>query len=158
MQDGPDSSNLIQGRGSRTSNSPNDYITCEVSRPISCSVVARNVGGGTFPSFRIFMWLQYTGCGDDAAVVFYTFKIEGSSVAWRHPVKAQWMVGPYGRSIDATRQLWAFSFAKIVRPSPRSALRCPVPGEHIRHREGDQQSQPEQPGNTHNPRQPHRVL
>ena len=89
------------------------------------------LGGGTFPNVPDFMssWsrrnqcgptptetslsanvgrLQYTGCADDAAVVFFTIKGEGHQWPGGTRVKAQWMVGPYSRSIDATGQMWVF--------------------------------------------------
>jgi len=89
------------------------------------------LGGGTLPSVPDFMsrWsrrnqcspsptetslsanvvrLEYTGCARDAAVVFYTIQGEGHQWPGGRPVKAQWALGPYSRSIDATRQMWAF--------------------------------------------------
>jgi polyhydroxybutyrate depolymerase len=89
------------------------------------------LGGGIFPSVPDFIssWSgrnqcgpnptetslsanvvrrQYTGCADNAAVVFYTIKGEGHQWPGGTPVKAQWMVGPYSGGIDATRQMWAF--------------------------------------------------
>ena len=52
--------------------------------------------------------LQYTDCADDAGVVLYT--VNGGGHQWPRGkrVRAEWMVGPYSRSIDATRQMWAF--------------------------------------------------
>jgi len=89
------------------------------------------LGGGTFPNVPDFMssWsrrnrcgphptetplsrnvvrLQYTDCADEAAVVFYTLKGEGHQWPGGTPVKAQWMLGPYSGSLDATREMWAF--------------------------------------------------
>jgi polyhydroxybutyrate depolymerase len=89
------------------------------------------LGGGTFPSVPGFVanWsrrnrcapnpiestvtadvtrLQYTDCADDAGVVLYTIKGEGHQWPGGKRVEAEWMVGPYSRSIDATRQMWAF--------------------------------------------------
>jgi len=89
------------------------------------------LGGGTFPSVPSFManWsrrnqcgpnpiesavaadvtrLQYTDCADNAGVVLYTVKGEGHQWPGGKRVAAEWMVGPYSRSIDATRQMWAF--------------------------------------------------
>jgi polyhydroxybutyrate depolymerase len=89
------------------------------------------LGGGTFPSVPDFMahWsrrnqcgpnpivsavaadvtrLQYTDCADDAGVVLYTIKGEGHQWPGGKRVAAGWMVGRYSRSINATRQMWAF--------------------------------------------------
>jgi len=89
------------------------------------------LGGDTFPSVPGFManWsrrnrcgpnpiesavaadvtrLQYTDCADDADVVLYTVKGEGHQWPGGKRVAAEWLVGPYSRSIDATRQTWAF--------------------------------------------------
>jgi polyhydroxybutyrate depolymerase len=61
----------------------------------------------TSPSANVVR-LEYTGCTDDAAVVFYTIKGEGHQWPGGAQVKAQWLVGPCSHSIDATRQMWAF--------------------------------------------------
>jgi polyhydroxybutyrate depolymerase len=89
------------------------------------------LAGGSFPSVPRFManWsrrnqcganpiesavaadvtrLQYTDCANEADVVLYTIKGEGHQWPGGTPVKAQWMVGPFSRSIDATRLMWAF--------------------------------------------------
>jgi polyhydroxybutyrate depolymerase len=89
------------------------------------------LGGGTFPNVPGFMasWsrrnqcgpnpiesaittdvtrLQYTDCADNAGVVLYTVKGEGHQWPGGKPIVAKWLVGPYSRSIDATRQMWAF--------------------------------------------------
>jgi len=89
------------------------------------------LAGGTFPSVPGFManWsrrnrcgpnpiesavaadvtrLQYTDCADDAGVVLYTIKGEGHQWPGGKRVAAQWMIGRYSHSIDATRQMWAF--------------------------------------------------
>jgi polyhydroxybutyrate depolymerase len=52
--------------------------------------------------------LQYTDCADDASVVLYTVKGEGHQWPGGKPIVAKWLVGPYSRSSDATRQMWAF--------------------------------------------------
>lgn len=52
--------------------------------------------------------LQYTHCASDADVVLYTIKGEGHQWPGGKRVAAEWMLGPYSRSIDATRQMWAF--------------------------------------------------
>jgi len=51
--------------------------------------------------------LEYTNCADDAAVVLYTIRGGGHSWPGGKPIP-EWMVGPTTRSIDATRQMWAF--------------------------------------------------
>ena len=89
------------------------------------------LAGGTFPSVPGFIanWsrrnqcgpnpiesaiaadvtrLQYTNCADDADVALYTIKGEGHQWPGGKRVAAEWMVGRYSRSIDATRQMWAF--------------------------------------------------
>jgi polyhydroxybutyrate depolymerase len=52
--------------------------------------------------------LQYTNCADDASVVLYTIKGEGHQWPGGKPIVATWLVGPYSRRIDATKQMWAF--------------------------------------------------
>ena len=52
--------------------------------------------------------LQYTECADDASVVLFTVKGEGHQWPGGKSIVAKWLVGPYSRSIDATRQMWAF--------------------------------------------------
>jgi polyhydroxybutyrate depolymerase len=52
--------------------------------------------------------LQYTDCADDASVVLYVVKGEGHQWPGGKPIVAKWLVGSYSRSIDATRQMWAF--------------------------------------------------
>jgi polyhydroxybutyrate depolymerase len=89
------------------------------------------LAGGSFPSVRGFFanWsrrnqcrttpiessvptdvtrLEYTNCADDAGVVLYTVKGEGHQWPGGRPIVAQWLVGPYSHSIDATKQMWAF--------------------------------------------------
>jgi polyhydroxybutyrate depolymerase len=89
------------------------------------------LAGGTFPSVPGFManWsrrnrcgpnpiestiaanvtrLQYTDCADNAGVVLYTIKGEGHQWPGGKRVAAEWMLGRYSQSIDATRQMWAF--------------------------------------------------
>ncbi|MDQ6690513.1 MAG: hypothetical protein M3Z18_08390 [Gemmatimonadota bacterium] len=51
--------------------------------------------------------LEYTNCADDAAVVLYTIQKGGHSWPGGKPMP-EWIVGPTSRSIDATRQMWAF--------------------------------------------------
>jgi polyhydroxybutyrate depolymerase len=52
--------------------------------------------------------LQYTDCADDADVVLYTVKGEGHQWPGGKRVAAEWMVGRYSHSIDATKQMWVF--------------------------------------------------
>ena len=52
--------------------------------------------------------LQYTGCAKDAGAVLYTIRGEGHQWPGGRRVAAEWLVGPYNHSIDATRQMWAF--------------------------------------------------
>jgi polyhydroxybutyrate depolymerase len=71
------------------------------------------LAGGTFPSVPgaedvTRLQLQYTDCADDAGVVLYTVKGEGHQWPGGKRVAAEWMIGRYSRSIDATRQMWAF--------------------------------------------------
>ncbi len=89
------------------------------------------LGGGTFPSVPGFManWsrrngcgenpvesavaagvtrLQYTDCADNAGVVLYRVEGEGHQWPGGRRVPAEWMIGKYSRSIDATREMWAF--------------------------------------------------
>lgn len=54
------------------------------------------------------MRLQYTNCADNADVVLYTIKGEGHQWPGGKRVAAEWMLGRYSRSIDATKQMWAF--------------------------------------------------
>jgi polyhydroxybutyrate depolymerase len=51
--------------------------------------------------------LQYTGCADAASVVLYSVKGGGHQWPGGTPI-AEWLVGPYSRSIDATSHMWAF--------------------------------------------------
>jgi polyhydroxybutyrate depolymerase len=89
------------------------------------------LAGGTFPSVPEFMatWsrrnkcgpiptefavaadatrLQYTDCADDADVVLYTINREGHQWPGGKRVPAEWMIGRFSGSIDATRQMWEF--------------------------------------------------
>ena len=91
------------------------------------------LGGAAFPSVPGFManWsrrnqcgpnpiesavaadvtrLQYTNCADDADVLLYTVKGEGHQWPGGKRVPAEWMIGRYSRSIDATKQMWAFFY------------------------------------------------
>lgn len=51
--------------------------------------------------------LEYANCAGDAAVVLYTVRDGGHSWPGGAPLP-EWLVGPTSRSIDATRQMWAF--------------------------------------------------
>lgn len=89
------------------------------------------LGGGPFPNVPWFMeqWSkrnqcgagpvesafnsdvtrrQYSSCTDGADVVLYTVKGEGHQWPGGRRVRAEWLVGPYSSSIDATAQMWAF--------------------------------------------------
>jgi len=89
------------------------------------------LGGGTFLNIPAFMaeWSrrnrcgsspvesavaanvtrrQYTDCAAGASVVLYTVKGEGHQWPGGRRVPAEWMLGPYSRTIDATAQMWAF--------------------------------------------------
>ena len=56
----------------------------------------------------------YTSCADDAAVVLYT--ISGGGHIWPGGTPLpEWFVGPNSRSIDASRQMWAFFSAHPLR-------------------------------------------
>ena len=51
--------------------------------------------------------IEYTDCAHDAAVVLYTD--QGGGHTWPGgKLLPEWMLGPTSRSIDATRQMWAF--------------------------------------------------
>lgn len=51
---------------------------------------------------------EYTHCADDADVVLYTIEGEGHQWPGGRRVSAEWMLGRYSHSIDATGQMWAF--------------------------------------------------
>jgi len=51
---------------------------------------------------------RYTDCAQGADVVFYTIQGEGHQWPGGEPIAAQWMVGRYSRSLDATRLMWTF--------------------------------------------------
>ena len=50
---------------------------------------------------------EYTDCADDAAVVLYIARGGGHTWPGGGPLP-EWFVGPDSRSIDATREMWAF--------------------------------------------------
>lgn len=50
---------------------------------------------------------DYTACADDAAVVLFTIHGGGHTWPGGKPLP-EWFVGPTNRSVDATRQMWAF--------------------------------------------------
>ena len=50
---------------------------------------------------------DYTDCADDAAVVLFTIQGGGHTWPGGEPLP-EWFVGPTSRSVDATRQMWAF--------------------------------------------------
>src|SRR5206468_2645312 len=49
----------------------------------------------------------YANCADDADVVLYTIRGAGHQWFGGHPMP-EWFVGPMSRSVDATREMWAF--------------------------------------------------
>ena len=51
--------------------------------------------------------LEYPDCADDAAVVLFTIYGGGHTWPGGEPF-LDWFVGPTSRSVDATRQMWAF--------------------------------------------------
>ena len=51
--------------------------------------------------------LEYTDCADDAAAVLFTIHGGGHTWPGGEPMP-EWFVGPTSRSVDATRQMWAF--------------------------------------------------
>ena len=59
---------------------------------------------------------EYVRCTGDAAVVFYT--LHGGGHVWPggEPLPV-WFVGPDSRTVDATREMWAF-----FRAHPRTSL------------------------------------
>jgi polyhydroxybutyrate depolymerase len=63
--------------------------------------------------------LEYTGCADNASVVLFT--LEGAGHQWpgSEPLP-EWMVGPQGRGVDATREIWSF-FRDHPLPPARAA-------------------------------------
>ena len=58
--------------------------------------------------------LEYTDCADDAAVVLFTIHGGGHTWPGGEPLP-HWFTGPTSRSVDATRQMWAF-FREHPRP------------------------------------------
>jgi polyhydroxybutyrate depolymerase len=52
--------------------------------------------------------IQYEGCADDAGVVLYAVNGGGHQWPGGTPIVAQWLVGPYTRSVNATKVMWAF--------------------------------------------------
>jgi polyhydroxybutyrate depolymerase len=58
---------------------------------------------------------EYVHCADGAPVVLYSVRGGGHTWPGGKPMP-EWLVGPTSRSIDATRQLWAFFSA---HPRPR---------------------------------------
>jgi polyhydroxybutyrate depolymerase len=52
--------------------------------------------------------LQYTNCAENADVELYAIQGEGHQWPGGRRVAAEWLLGPYSRNIDATRQMWEF--------------------------------------------------
>jgi polyhydroxybutyrate depolymerase len=67
--------------------------------------------------------LKYTGCEDDADVVLFTVRGGGHQWPGGRPLP-ELLVGPYTRSVDATRLMWSF-FSEHRVPARGSA---PPPG------------------------------
>lgn len=51
--------------------------------------------------------LEYADCAEDASVVLYTVRGGGHTWPGGRPLP-EWLAGPNSRSIDATREMWAF--------------------------------------------------
>jgi polyhydroxybutyrate depolymerase len=51
---------------------------------------------------------QYQDCADEAEVSLYTIEGEGHQWPGGKPLAAQWLVGPYSSSVEATRLMWDF--------------------------------------------------
>ena len=64
--------------------------------------------------------LEYTDCADHAAVVLYTIRAGGHTWPGGGPLP-EWWAGPTSRSIDATRQMWAFFREHRLQGSRRTA-------------------------------------
>jgi polyhydroxybutyrate depolymerase len=62
---------------------------------------------------------EYTECADDAAVVLYTIQGGGHTWPGGKPLP-EWLAGPTSRSIDATREMWAFFRAHPLSREQRS--------------------------------------
>ena len=60
---------------------------------------------------------HYTHCAKDSDVDLYTIVGEGHQWPGGKPIIAQWLVGPYSRSVDATRLMWEF-FREHAAPHP----------------------------------------
>jgi polyhydroxybutyrate depolymerase len=65
--------------------------------------------------------LEYSNCGDNAAVVLYTVKDGGHSWPGGGPLP-EWLVGSTSRSIDATSLMWAFFRDHRLAATRRSSL------------------------------------
>jgi polyhydroxybutyrate depolymerase len=57
---------------------------------------------------------EYTSCAGDASVVLYTLRGGGHTWPGGEPLP-EWFVGPTSRSIDASREMWAFFRAHPLR-------------------------------------------
>jgi polyhydroxybutyrate depolymerase len=58
---------------------------------------------------------EYRNCANGSNVDFYTIAGEGHQWPGGKPIIAQWLVGPYSRSVDATRLMWEFF---RIHPAP----------------------------------------
>ena len=59
---------------------------------------------------------EYADCADAAGVVLYTVREGGHTWPGGKPMP-EWMVGSTTRSIDATREMWAFFGEHRLRAS-----------------------------------------
>lgn len=67
---------------------------------------------------------SYTNCADDAAVVLYTVQGGGHTWPGGGPLP-EWFVGTTTRSIDATREMWAFFREHPLRNAQAAHVRSP---------------------------------
>lgn len=58
--------------------------------------------------------LEYTNCASDASVLLYTVQGGGHQWPGGKPI-AEWIVGPYSSSVEATKLIWAFFRAHPLR-------------------------------------------
>jgi polyhydroxybutyrate depolymerase len=63
---------------------------------------------------------DYTDCADDAAVVLFTIHGGGHTWPGGEPM-LEWFLGPTSRSVDATRQMWAFFQEHRLREAQTAA-------------------------------------
>jgi polyhydroxybutyrate depolymerase len=63
---------------------------------------------------------EYHGCADAADVVLFTIHAGGHTWPGGEPLP-EWFLGPTSRSIDATREMWAFFERHAKAPAPAGA-------------------------------------